>query len=97
MRMNEYGRLDLEFSYYRTERGAEVDCIIRTPSEKMLAVEIKSTRMPTNKHCSGPLSFKQVCSQAELILACQAPKAMKIQDVLVLPWQEALHYIEARV
>jgi len=93
MRMNDYKRLDYHFSFYRTERGAEVDCIIETPTGKIIAVEIKSTQIPTSSHCTGLYSFKKKVPKAELILACQAPNCIKLRDVLILPWQEALQMI----
>ena len=93
MRINDYNRLDMNISFYRTERGAEVDCIIETPGGKVIAIEIKSTSSPCSRHCSGLHSFKKIVPKAELILACQAPNAMKINGVLILPWKQALQYI----
>ena len=78
--MNHYHRLDLVLSFYRTERGAEVDCIIETPAGKILAIEIKST-------------VKEKVPKAQLILGCRVERAQVIKDVKVLPWQEALDYI----
>ena len=93
MRLNEYKRLDLGFSFYRTERGSEVDCIVETPKGKTIAVEIKSTMNPASTHCSGLYSFKQKVPDAELILACRTSNSLKINKVMVLPWKEALKYI----
>lgn len=93
IRLNDYRRLDLEFSFYRTERGAEVDCIIENPKGKIIAVEIKSTRVPSASHCTGLYSLKQRVPNAELILACQTQKPIKLKEVIGMPWEEALQYI----
>jgi predicted AAA+ superfamily ATPase len=93
IRINEYKRLDMNFSFYRTERGAEVDCIVETPKGKLIAVEIKSTRNPVSSHCGGLYSFKQKVPDAELILACRAPHSLQINRVLAMPWEKALQYI----
>lgn len=93
LKLNHYNRLDLVLSFYRTERGAEVDCIIETPRGKIIAVEIKSTTVPSAEMLRGLRSFKQIRTGAELILACRVERAQVMEDVMVLPWQEILAYI----
>ncbi len=93
IRLNSYKRLDLNFSFYRTEAGAEVDCIIETPNGKTVALEIKSTSVPCSKHCSGLYSFGKKQPKAELILACKTLNPIRIKNVLAMPWLEALAYI----
>ena len=92
-KINEYYRKDWELSFYATERGAEVDCIIESPKRGTLALEIKSTEAPASVHCRGLRSFKETVPQAELILACRTSMKIKIGDVTVLPWQGALDYL----
>ena len=82
------------FSFYRMEKGAEVDCIIETPTGKIVALEIKSTSMPDSPHCSGLYSFKQKVPDTELILICKTSNPIKLKNVLAMPWQDALRYIE---
>ncbi|OGJ85744.1 MAG: hypothetical protein A2268_09075 [Candidatus Raymondbacteria bacterium RifOxyA12_full_50_37] len=89
-RLNEYLRLDLDISFFRTDRGAEVDCVLKSPSGAMLAIEIKSTRNPAPRHCSGLRSFQEVYPAAECILACRTERAAAFGKFLALPWQEAL-------
>ncbi len=93
IKMNHYNRLDLVISFYRTERGAEVDCIIETPAGKTLALEIKSTTNPTPAMTKGLYSFKEKKPDAQLILGCRVEKAQSMKEVMVLPWQEAIAYI----
>ena len=92
-RLNEYLRLDLDISFYRTERGAEVDLVLQTPKGETIAVEIKSTKNPVRKHCSGLYSFKKVVPEAKLFLISRASNSMKFDDVLVLPWEKSWEYI----
>ncbi|MEW5691774.1 MAG: AAA family ATPase [Candidatus Hydrogenedentota bacterium] len=93
IRMNNYRRADFTISFYRTERGVEVDCIIETPKGKIVALEIKSTRNPDTTHCSGLISFKEKVKEAELILACRIDIPRKLDKVLAYPWETALEYI----
>ncbi len=93
IRINSYQRLDLDISFYRTEKGAEVDCIIELPSGKILAIEIKSTSAPIALHCKGLYSFKHKVPDAQLILACTADKPFKINDVTVKPYMQVLKEI----
>lgn len=93
IKLNDYHRLDLILSFYRTERGAEVDCIIETPAGKTLAIEIKSTVNPTSNMLKGLYSFKEKVPGALLILGCRVDRAQVIKDVAVLPWQEVLDFI----
>jgi len=93
IRLNHYHRLDLDLSFYRTERGAEVDCIIETPARKIIAVEIKASANPSSSMLTGLKSFKEKVSHAQLILACRVERPQVIKDVTVLPWQDALELI----
>lgn len=95
IRLNEYYRLDLSLSFYRTENNAEVDCIIETPSNKVIALEIKSTKNPAAKHCRGLFSFKKVVENAELILISRIHRPIKQNNVTFLPWEDALKYISS--
>jgi predicted AAA+ superfamily ATPase len=93
IKLNHYQRLDLVLSFYRTERGAEVDCIVETPAGKTLAIEIKSTVNPTSTMLKGLYSFKEKVPGAQLILACRVDRPQQMKDVAVLPWQEVLDFI----
>jgi predicted AAA+ superfamily ATPase len=73
VRLNEYFRLDLRLSFYRSERGVEVDCIIETPRNQIIAVEVKATDTPASFHAKGLRSFKAVVPEARSILVCRTP------------------------
>ncbi len=88
-RLNDYKQLDREFSFYRSEHGAEVDLIIEFPAGETLAVEIKSSINPVAADFrSGLESFRSVCPEAKMICVCNAPHTRKIDDISVLPWRE---------
>jgi predicted AAA+ superfamily ATPase len=95
IKLNHYHRLDLDLSFYRTEGGAEVDCVIETPAGKTIALELKSTTSPVPAMLKGLYSFKEKVPDARLILGCRAERAQIINDVTVLPWQEVIEYIHS--
>ncbi|MCX6557157.1 MAG: ATP-binding protein [Candidatus Aminicenantes bacterium] len=95
IRLNHYLRLDLRFSFYRTERGAEVDCIIESPNQKVFAVEIKATDNPSSSMLRGLHSFAEKMPQARLILACRVPRPQRLGKVDILPWEDMLALIRS--
>jgi len=90
--LSEYHKFNLSLSYYRTERGAEVDLIIETPAGAVIAVEIKSAENPIIRHAGGLNSFRQLVPSAHCLLACRAdrPRSLSDTDITVLPWLQAL-------
>jgi predicted AAA+ superfamily ATPase len=90
MRLNDYLRLDCELSYYRTESGVEVDCIIKHPSGTETAVEIKATDAPSSVHCRALHSFHEEKPASQLFLVCKTQRASEIGIVKVIPWQKFL-------
>jgi predicted AAA+ superfamily ATPase len=93
IKLNHYLRLYLDLTFYRTERGTEVDCIIETPAGKTIALEIKSTTDPTPTMFKGLYSFKEKITDAQLLFGCRVQRAQAIKEVTVLPWQEVLEFI----
>jgi predicted AAA+ superfamily ATPase len=89
-RLNDYLRLDLDMTFYRTESGVEVDCVLQSPSGALRAIEIKATRNPAPSHCSGLHSFRECFPEASCVLACCAPRPVQLGPFLALPWQDAL-------
>jgi predicted AAA+ superfamily ATPase len=95
MRQAEYQKLDYTFSYYRTESGAEVDLIIETPREEIIAVEIKATDAIDSSHLRGLNSFKEACPKALLYCVALAPHKRTMGKVTILPWLEAIKKLTA--
>lgn len=71
-------------SFYRTERGVEVDCIIEHASGRVSAIEIKATDNPVSKHCRGLRSFRAAVPEARTFLVCRVPRPRKIGDILAV-------------
>lgn len=90
MRQADYQKLDYNFSYYRTEAGAEVDLIIETPNGETFALEIKGTDSIGATHLKGLLSFKEICPKAKLYCLSLSPRKRQVGDITILPWQEAM-------
>jgi predicted AAA+ superfamily ATPase len=89
IRLNFYLQLDFEFSYYRTEHGAEVDLIIERPGAVSLAVEIKSAESPSVSDIRGGLiSFRTTDPKARLLCVCNAPRPRCIDDFEIIPWRD---------
>lgn len=84
----DYHQKDLEFSFYRTDRGAEVDLVIETPRNKIWGVEIKSSESPTaTDFQSGLNSLAESVEIHEKICVCRAPRESRVGDTQVLPWR----------
>lgn len=94
LRQSDYQNLDFNFSYYRTEDGAEVDLIIETPKGKTFAIEIKATDMIDSSHLRGLKSFAEVCPKAILCCASTSPKRRQAGKVTILPWEEIFDWLK---
>ena len=93
MKFSKYHRKDWDFSFYRTNAGAEVDLIIETPCKKVFAIEIKGTSKIKSKHLSGLKSFSKLYPDAELICASLVENRTRNGNVLVCPWQEVFEIL----
>jgi len=92
--LDSYLRRDLSLSFFRTEKGAEVDLIIETPAGKTIAMEIKSARNPEARHMGGLRSFQALVPHAQCIIACRAERPYELDHgIKVLPWREAVDYV----
>lgn len=95
MRLNDYYHKDLHFTYFRTEKGAEVDLVIETPNQKILALEIKSSDQITNKHIRGLKSFAEDHPEAELYCVSTTARPLQKEKITVLPWRDMLEKIKS--
>lgn len=93
IRYNDYHRLDLDISFYRTITGTEVDCILVLPSGELWAIEIKSTKSPATKHCAGLRSFLESFPAARCMLACRVEQPVLLGDIIARPWMDVLREI----
>ncbi len=86
--LSKYLNRDLEFSFYRTESGAEVDLIITTATKEIYAIEIKASENPRKQELGGLGSFQEVCPEAKLCCISLAPHQYNLDDIKIYPWQE---------
>jgi predicted AAA+ superfamily ATPase len=93
IRLNDYLRLDLDISFYRTGSGSEVDCILTLPSGDFWAIEIKATKSPSSSQCAGLRSFRESFPKATCLLACRTPQPLQLGPFTAHPWQEVLQMI----
>ena len=88
IRLNKYKKKDLEFSFYRTAVGAEVDLIVETPAKKIYAIEIKSSENPSKSDFTGLKSFLEIEPNAIPICLSRALRKRKVGNIMVYPWEE---------
>ena len=93
-RLNHYNELDFEFSYLRTKDDVEVDLIIDRPGQSQVLMEIKSAERIDERHVKNLVHFKKDFPLAEFICVSRVTQRQVINGINVLPWQEALKYIE---
>lgn len=90
VRLAAYRELEIDFSFYRSASGAEVDLVLQASDGKTSAIEIKSTENPDESALRGLKSFGELCPKAEAYFACLAPRKRKVAGVSILPWQDVL-------
>jgi len=86
----DYLRKDFEFSFYRTEAGAEVDLIIETPQKKVFAIEIKSSQSVHSSELGGLYSFKEICPKAQLFCVGLSEKQRFQDEIKIVNWRDFL-------
>ena len=92
--LSQYKKKNYEFSFFRTENGAEVDLIIETPDEKVFALEIKANTNPRLSDLKGLKSFKEICPKAKLVCISLAENEMHYENISVYPWQKVFDVLE---
>ena len=92
--LSQYKKKNYEFSFFRTENGAEVDLIIETPDEKVFALEIKANTNPRLSDLKGLKSFKEICPKVKLICASLVENEMHYENVSIYPWQKVFDILE---
>ncbi len=93
VKMNEYRKLDLQFSYLKTHDGAEIDLIIERHGKPFALVEIKSAKRVMPQMTKHIETFSKDFGSSEAYLLSLDPTPQKIGPVLALHWQEGLQKI----
>lgn len=81
---------EITVSTFRTAHGAEVDFIVEYGRE-LFAIELKASRDVGKNDCRGFKSFSDFYAKPhQKLIAYLGDIPKRIDDVLVLPWKEAL-------
>lgn len=93
IRFNDYYEKNYNLTYWRTNTGLEVDLILSTNAyESPIAIEIKSKSNPNESDLHALKSFYSENTNAKLICLCTTPRAYKLGDIEVYPWEEGIKH-----
>jgi predicted AAA+ superfamily ATPase len=90
VRLASYYFPEYRFSYLKTRDDVEIDLIVDRPGKKLLCIEIKSTDNVREDKLSSFANIVKDINNSEAVCISQEPRAKKIGDIAVLPWQTAL-------
>jgi predicted AAA+ superfamily ATPase len=90
VRLANYYYPEYRFSYLRTKEDVEIDLIVERPGNKLLCIEIKSSNNIKEDKLTSFRRLVQDLGNAEAICISQESVARKIDEFLILPWQQAL-------
>lgn len=100
IRLNDYSEANFRFSYWRTNSGMEVDCVLsKGPSSPPIAIEIKSQSNPGVGNFNGLLAFASENPNAKLYGFCTTHNSYdlgpikNLGTIKVLPWQDGLQML----
>src|SRR3989339_461828 len=88
MKLADNNRLDLDLSYFRTEKGMEIDLVIETPDRQLIACEIKSTSSPTSEHLNALRYFQKDHPNSKCYLISNIVRPQQIDGINIIPWQQ---------
>lgn len=90
-KLTQYYHVDYRLSYLRTHEGLEVDLVVERPGLPLLFIEIKSNDDVQPEHLKPLRNLAHsFTDEAEYVCLSRVPRALKFDDVLVLPWEEGL-------
>ncbi len=90
-RLNDYEKLDLKYSYWRTNTDVEVDVIVsRGAGQPLAAIEIKSSTSPSETSLSGLGRFGQDYPKVPKYCVCLADRAFQLRGITIVPFRDLL-------
>ncbi len=90
VRLASYYYPEYRFSYLKTKDDVEIDLIVERPGEKLLCIKIKSSENVREDKLLSFANLVKDIENSEAVCISQEPRAKKIGEVMVMPWQEAL-------
>jgi predicted AAA+ superfamily ATPase len=82
-----YREININFSFWRTATGLEVDFII---GDAQVAIEVKGTSSVSNKETRGLRAFIEEHTPQKAIVVCNERRIRKVGEVTVYPWRDFL-------
>jgi len=94
-RLLDYYNPDFELSYFRTEGGAEIDLIIRSPRGEISAIEFKATTNPEPQtYRKGFQALESILKPANKLLVCNAAHQASGENCDIAPWADYLNWLK---
>ncbi len=90
VRLNDYNRRDLKFSYFLTKDEGEIDLIVERPGLPTALIEIKSNTKTDERDTRYLRSILPSIKSAEAFCLSQDPHERMQDGVKHLPWQKGL-------
>jgi predicted AAA+ superfamily ATPase len=85
-----YRHRNYRFSYLATKDDAEIDLVVERPGQKILFIEIKSSRMVEPRHLSTLRNLAHDFGDCEAVCFSQDPFRKQLDSLMVYPWQEGI-------
>ncbi|PHQ79709.1 MAG: ATPase [Coxiella sp. (in: Bacteria)] len=90
IKIEAYAQKDYKFSYLMTGSGLEIDLVIERPGQPLLLIEIKSNDNVREADLKNIQSIATELEGCEAVCFSQDPRAKKLGNVMVYPWQEGI-------
>ena len=81
---SKYSGLEYPISYWRTTSQIEIDFVL---GNNEVGIEVKASKLATNRHLKGLKQFSDEYRVKKLILVSNDPRPRKIDDIFILPWK----------
>lgn len=94
IRLLDYSEIQAKFSFFRTQDGAEVDCILELSNNEVWAIEIKAMAEPNLSDVRGLRSFMSDHKYTKAFCICQSVRKFIKENIEFIPWQEFLQLIK---
>ena len=82
-----YQELNVDFSYWRTSNGLEIDFVVDKP---LVAIEAKGTATISNKETHGLRAFIEEHRPDKAIIVCNESRPRRVGEIMIYPWRDFL-------
>lgn len=89
IKMNAAHEKGYSFSYFKTERGAEID-IVASKGKQALAIEIKSALDPDITAIRRLARLSKAIGDCQAHILCRTSRPSLIEGVRIMPWQQGV-------